>query len=93
MVVTATGLSQPQSGSVQLEAVDLAGKTGSLGEMSLQRDANKTDLFMAKLPLSLSANGSFTVILRGMDSQGRKVERAAPQVATVVGSLLEVRQG
>ncbi|XP_015272378.1 PREDICTED: von Willebrand factor A domain-containing protein 7-like [Gekko japonicus] len=90
LVVTATGLSQPESGSVQLEAVNLAGKTGSLGEMHLQRDANKTDLFVAKLPPSLLANGSFTVILRGVDSEGRKVERAAPQVATVVGSLLEL---
>ncbi|XP_060095116.1 von Willebrand factor A domain-containing protein 7 isoform X2 [Heteronotia binoei] len=90
LVVMATGLSQPESGSVQLEAVNLAGKTGSLGEMSLQRDANKTDLFVAKLPPSLLGNGSFTVILCGVDSEGRKVERAAPQVATVAGSLLEL---
>ncbi|KAL8213063.1 UNVERIFIED_CONTAM: hypothetical protein K2H54_060492 [Gekko kuhli] len=90
LVVMATGLSQPESGSVQLEAVNLAGKTGSLGEMRLQRDSNKTDLFVAKLPPSLLANGSFTVILRGVDSEGRKVERAAPQVATMAGSLLEL---
>ncbi|XP_077186946.1 von Willebrand factor A domain-containing protein 7 isoform X2 [Paroedura picta] len=90
LVVTATGLSPPESGSVQLEAVNLAGKTGSLGKIRLQRDANRTDLFVAELPPSLPAKGGFTIILQGVDSEGRKVERAAPQVATVAGSLLEL---
>nr|XP_056701081.1 von Willebrand factor A domain-containing protein 7 [Euleptes europaea] len=90
LVVTATGLSRPDSGSVELQAVNLAGKTGSLGELRLQRDPNKTDLFVAELPPSLLVNGSFSVILRGVDGEGRKVERAAPQVATVAGSLLEL---
>ncbi|XP_053154736.1 von Willebrand factor A domain-containing protein 7 isoform X2 [Hemicordylus capensis] len=89
LVVMAMGLNRSKSGSIQLQAVSLEGKKGSLGELKLQ-GTNRSALFTAELPQDLLANSSFSVVLRGMDSEGQKVERAAPQVDTAVGSLLEL---
>lgn len=88
----AMGLNPLGSGSVRLQAVNLEGKAGRLGELQLQEAANRTGMFVAELPPALLTGSSFSIVLRGVDSEGQKVERAAPQVATVLGTLLEVRQ-
>uniref|UniRef100_A0A8D2J0G7 von Willebrand factor A domain containing 7 n=1 Tax=Varanus komodoensis TaxID=61221 RepID=A0A8D2J0G7_VARKO len=90
LVVTVMGLNQSKSGPVQLEAVSLEGRTGSLGELKLQARTSRADLFMAELPQGLLTSSNFSLVLRGVDSEGRKLERAAPQTATVLGTLLEV---
>ncbi|XP_044275520.1 von Willebrand factor A domain-containing protein 7 isoform X3 [Varanus komodoensis] len=90
LVVTVMGLNQSKSGPVQLEAVSLEGRTGSLGELKLQARTSRADLFMAELPQGLLTSSNFSLVLRGVDSEGRKLERAAPQTATVLGTLLEL---
>ncbi|XP_061475252.1 von Willebrand factor A domain-containing protein 7 isoform X2 [Rhineura floridana] len=90
LVVMAMGLNRSELGSVQLQAVNLEGRGGSLGELKLQGGANQADLFVAELPPTLQTNSSFSVVLHGVDSEGQKVERAAPQATTVEGSLLEL---
>ncbi|KAL7986349.1 hypothetical protein Chor_011515 [Crotalus horridus] len=89
LVVMAVGLNQIKSGFVQLQSVNLEARTGSLGELKLQRGANRTDLFMTELPPTLSTANSFSIVVHGVDGEGQKLERSAPQVATVTGSLLE----
>lgn len=91
LVVMAIGLNQTKSGSVQLQSVNLEARTGSLGELKLQRRDSRIDLFVAELPPTLSTTNSFSIVVHGMDGEGQKLERSAPQVATVTGSLLEVR--
>uniref|UniRef100_A0A0K8RUU1 Protein G7c-like n=1 Tax=Crotalus horridus TaxID=35024 RepID=A0A0K8RUU1_CROHD len=90
LVVMAVGLNQIKSGFVQLQSVNLEARTGSLGELKLQRGANRTDLFMTELPPTLSTANSFSIVVHGVDGEGQKLERSAPQVATVTGSLLEL---
>lgn len=85
LVVVATGLNQSK-----LQAVNLEGRTGSLGLLRLQEGAGGTNLFVAELPQELLAHSNFSVVLQAVDGEGRKVERAASQVATTMGSLLEV---
>lgn len=85
-----TGLNQSKSGSVHLQAVNLEGRTGSLGALTLQEGAHGTNLFVAELPQELLTHNNFSVVLHAVDSEGQKVERTASQVATTVGSLLEV---
>ncbi|XP_070593910.1 von Willebrand factor A domain-containing protein 7 isoform X2 [Erythrolamprus reginae] len=91
LVVRAIGLNQTKSGSVQLQSVNLEARTGSLGELKLQRRKDsRMDLFVAELPPTLSTNNNFSIVVHGMDGEGQKLERSAPQVATVTGSLLEL---
>ncbi|XP_053235065.1 von Willebrand factor A domain-containing protein 7 isoform X1 [Podarcis raffonei] len=91
LVVMATGLKRsPEAGSVQLKAVNLEGTGGSLEELKLEGGANRTDLLVAKLPPTLMTDSSFSVVLRALDGDGQKVERAAPQATTVEASLLEL---
>nr|XP_034960923.1 von Willebrand factor A domain-containing protein 7-like [Zootoca vivipara] len=91
LVIMATGLKRsPEAGSVQLKAVNLEGRGGSLEELKLEGGANRTDLLVAKLPPTQMTDSSFSVVLRAMDGDGRKVERAAPQATTVEASLLEL---
>ncbi|XP_058026402.1 von Willebrand factor A domain-containing protein 7 isoform X1 [Ahaetulla prasina] len=90
LVVMAIGLNQTKSGSVQLQSVNLEARTGSLGELKLQRRDSRMDLFVAELPPTLSTTNSFSIVVHGMDGEGQKLERSAPQVATVTGSLLEL---
>ncbi|XP_066473596.1 von Willebrand factor A domain-containing protein 7 isoform X2 [Tiliqua scincoides] len=90
LVVMATGLNQSKSGSVQLQAVNLESRTGSLGVLTLQEEARGKNLFVAELPQELLTHSNFSVVLQAVDGEGQKVERAASQVATTVGSLLEL---
>ncbi|ETE66540.1 Protein G7c, partial [Ophiophagus hannah] len=90
LVVRAIGLNQTKSGSVQLQSVSLEARTGSLGELKLQRRDSRMDLFVAELPPTLSTTNSFSIVVHGVDGEGQKLERSAPQVATVTGSLLEL---
>ncbi|KAM9119111.1 LOW QUALITY PROTEIN: von Willebrand factor A domain-containing protein 7 [Pangshura tecta] len=92
LVLAVTGLTQPGGGSVRMEAVELADPlTGRRlgGELPLQEVAKGTGLYTAALPPALP-RGGFTLILRGSDSQGRRVERPAPQVTSAVGFLLQL---
>ncbi|XP_025032149.1 von Willebrand factor A domain-containing protein 7-like, partial [Python bivittatus] len=90
LVIMAIGLNQTKLGSVQLQSVNLETKTGNLGELKLQRGDSRMDLLMAELPQTLSTTNSFSIVVRGVDGEGQKLERSAPQVATVTGSLLEL---
>ncbi|XP_008119755.2 von Willebrand factor A domain-containing protein 7 [Anolis carolinensis] len=90
LVVMAMGLNQSESGSVQLQAVNLEGRTGSLAEVKLQEGAKRADLFVAELPANLLTSSNFSIVVHGVDGKGQKLERAAPQAATMVGSLLEL---
>ncbi|XP_042310421.1 von Willebrand factor A domain-containing protein 7 isoform X4 [Sceloporus undulatus] len=90
LVVMVMGLNQSESGSVHLQAVNLEGRTGSLGELELQGGAQRADLFVAELPPTLLTSNNFSIVVHGVDSEGRRLERAAPQAATMVGSLLEL---
>ena len=87
------GLNHSESGSVQLQAVTLEGQTGSLGELKLKGGGRQADLFVAELPPTLLSSSNFSIVVHGVDGEGRKLARAAPQAATVMGSLLEVREG
>uniref|UniRef100_A0A8D0H1J1 von Willebrand factor A domain containing 7 n=1 Tax=Sphenodon punctatus TaxID=8508 RepID=A0A8D0H1J1_SPHPU len=92
LVVVATGLQPPERGAVRVHGVGLADRAGGkpVAELQLEEGANRTDTFVALLPPALAAGSSFSVILRGTDSHGRKVERNGQQVNTVVGCLMEL---
>ncbi|KAH0630440.1 hypothetical protein JD844_013469 [Phrynosoma platyrhinos] len=61
LVIMAMGLNQ--SGSVHLQAVNLEGRTGSLGELELQGGAKRADLFVAELPPTLLTSSNFSIVL------------------------------
>ncbi|XP_063147361.1 von Willebrand factor A domain-containing protein 7 isoform X2 [Candoia aspera] len=63
LVVMAIGLNQSKSGSVELQSVNLEARTGSLGELKLQRGDRRMDLFVAELPPTLSTTNSFSIVL------------------------------
>uniref|UniRef100_A0ABM5FIH7 von Willebrand factor A domain-containing protein 7 n=1 Tax=Pogona vitticeps TaxID=103695 RepID=A0ABM5FIH7_9SAUR len=92
LVVKAMGLNHSESGSVQLQAVTLEGQTGSLGELELKGGGRRDDLFVAELPPTLLSSSNFSIVVHGVDGEGRKLARAAPQAATVMGSLLELNR-
>ncbi|XP_067406908.1 von Willebrand factor A domain-containing protein 7 [Emydura macquarii macquarii] len=92
LVLTVTGLTRPGGDSLRMEAVELADPvTGRRlgGELLLREGANGTGTYVADLPPTLP-QGAFALILRGSDSQGRHLQRPAPQVSTAVGFLLQL---
>ncbi|KAJ7317308.1 hypothetical protein JRQ81_003470 [Phrynocephalus forsythii] len=92
LVVMAMGLNHSASGLVQLQAVTLEGQAGPLGELELKGEGRRPDLFVAELPPALLATRNFSIVVHGVDSEGRTLARAAPQASTTAGSLLELNR-